>query len=106
MVNSDKGITNLHVPSDVIIDASMPAMIRTSGKMWGLTGIPKIPRPLSLTVIMPESTRQLSTFVKKMEPLMSQRWEMLQCRLNGQKRLKNTDPTTKHLKLNLQGSLE
>ena len=33
MVNSDKGITNLHVPSDVIIDASMPAMIRTSGKM-------------------------------------------------------------------------
>ena len=35
MVNSDKGITNLHVPSDVIIDASMPAMIRESGKMWG-----------------------------------------------------------------------
>ena len=34
MVNSDKGITNLHVPSDVIIDASMPAMIRTSGQMW------------------------------------------------------------------------
>jgi isocitrate dehydrogenase len=32
MVNSDKGITNLHVPSDVIVDASMPAMIRTSGK--------------------------------------------------------------------------
>ena len=38
MVNSDKGITNLHVPSDVIIDASMPAMIRTSGKMWDATG--------------------------------------------------------------------
>jgi len=34
MVNSDKGITNLHVPSDVIVDASMPAMIRTSGRMW------------------------------------------------------------------------
>lgn len=34
MVNSDKGITNLHVPSDIIIDASMPAMIRTSGQMW------------------------------------------------------------------------
>jgi len=34
MVNSDKGITNLHVPSDVIVDASMPAMIRTSGQMW------------------------------------------------------------------------
>ena len=38
MVNSDKGITNLHVPSDVIIDASMPAMIRDSGKMWGADG--------------------------------------------------------------------
>ena len=38
MVNSDKGITNLHVPSDVIIDASMPAMIRTSGQMWNASG--------------------------------------------------------------------
>jgi isocitrate dehydrogenase len=38
MVNSDKGITNLHVPSDVIIDASMPAAIRTSGKMWDAQG--------------------------------------------------------------------
>ena len=40
MVNSDKGITNLHVPSDIIIDASMPAMIRTSGRMWGPDGEP------------------------------------------------------------------
>ena len=38
MVNSDKGITNLHVPSDIIIDASMPAMIRNSGKMWNAQG--------------------------------------------------------------------
>jgi isocitrate dehydrogenase len=38
MVNSDKGITNLHVPSDVIVDASMPAMIREGGKMWGPDG--------------------------------------------------------------------
>ncbi|MFU8802722.1 MAG: NADP-dependent isocitrate dehydrogenase [Bradymonadaceae bacterium] len=38
MVNSDKGITNLHVPSDIIIDASMPAMIRESGKMWNAAG--------------------------------------------------------------------
>jgi isocitrate dehydrogenase len=38
MVNSDKGITNLHVPSDVIVDASMPAMIRDSGKMWNADG--------------------------------------------------------------------
>lgn len=38
MVDSDRGITNLHVPSDVIVDASMPAMIRTSGQMWGPDG--------------------------------------------------------------------
>ena len=38
MVDSDKGITNLHVPSDVIIDASMPAAIRSSGKMWNASG--------------------------------------------------------------------
>jgi len=38
MVNSDKGITNLHVPSDIIVDASMPAMIRSSGKMWNNHG--------------------------------------------------------------------
>ncbi len=38
MVNSDKGITNLHVPSDIIVDASMPAMIRTSGHMWNAEG--------------------------------------------------------------------
>ncbi|MBN8205462.1 NADP-dependent isocitrate dehydrogenase [Microbacterium esteraromaticum] len=37
-VNSDKGITNLHVPSDVIVDASMPALVRNGGKMWGIDG--------------------------------------------------------------------
>ena len=41
MVNSDKGITNLHVPSDVIVDASMPAMVRTSGQMWNVAGKPQ-----------------------------------------------------------------
>ncbi len=51
MVNSDKGITNLHVPSDVIIDASMPAMIRDSGKMWNAEG----KRQDALTVI-PDSS--------------------------------------------------
>ncbi|MFM9662969.1 NADP-dependent isocitrate dehydrogenase, partial [Streptomyces scabiei] len=38
MVDSDRGITNLHVPSDIIVDASMPAMIRSSGQMWGPDG--------------------------------------------------------------------
>jgi isocitrate dehydrogenase len=41
MVDSDKGITNLHVPSDIIIDASMPAAIRNAGQMWGPDGNPK-----------------------------------------------------------------
>lgn len=51
MVNSDKGITNLHVPSDVIIDASMPAMIRTSGKMWNAEG-----KPQETKAVIPDSS--------------------------------------------------
>lgn len=51
MVNSDKGISNLHVPSDVIVDASMPAMIRESGKMWGADGKLK-----DTKAVIPEST--------------------------------------------------
>ena len=51
MVNSDKGITNLHVPSDVIIDASMPAMIRTSGQMWNAEG-----KPQDAKAVIPDSS--------------------------------------------------
>ncbi|MCQ4287643.1 NADP-dependent isocitrate dehydrogenase [Pseudomonas stutzeri] len=51
MVDSVKGITNLHIPSDVIVDASMPAMIRSSGKMWGKDGTLK-----DTKAVMPEST--------------------------------------------------
>jgi len=51
MVDSVKGITNLHIPSDVIVDASMPAMIRNSGQMWGPDGKPK-----DAKAVMPEST--------------------------------------------------
>ncbi|CAI8220821.1 MAG: Isocitrate dehydrogenase [NADP] [Formosa sp. Hel1_33_131] len=51
MVNSDKGITNLHVPSHVIIDASMPAMIRTSGQMWNADG-----KAQDTKAIIPESS--------------------------------------------------
>ena len=51
MVDSDKGITNLHVPSDVIVDASMPAMIRNGGQMWGADGTAK-----DTKAVMPEST--------------------------------------------------
>ncbi len=51
MVNSDKGITNLHVPSDVIVDASMPAMIRTSGQMWNAAG-----QPQDTLAVIPDSS--------------------------------------------------
>ena len=51
MVNSDKGITNLHVPSDVIVDASMPAMIRTSGQMWNAQG-----KPQDTLAVIPDSS--------------------------------------------------
>ncbi len=51
MVDSDKGITNLHVPSDVIIDASMPAAIRTSGRMWGPDG-----KPHDTKFVIPDSS--------------------------------------------------
>ena len=51
MVDSAKGITNFHSPSDVIVDASMPAMIRIGGKMWGADG-----RPKDAKAVMPEST--------------------------------------------------
>ena len=51
MVDSDKGITNLHVPSDVIVDASMPAMIRSSGQMWNAEGLQQ-----DTKAVIPEST--------------------------------------------------
>ncbi len=51
MVNSDRGITNLHVPSDVIVDASMPAMIRNSGCMWGPDG-----RAIDTKAVIPDRT--------------------------------------------------
>jgi len=50
MVNSDKGITNLHVPSDVIVDASMPAMIREGGRMWNAQG-----KPQDTLAVIPDS---------------------------------------------------
>lgn len=51
MVNSEKGITNLHVPSDIIIDASMPAMIRNSGQMWNAEG-----KPQDTKAVIPDSS--------------------------------------------------
>jgi isocitrate dehydrogenase len=56
MVDSAKGITNFHSPNDVIVDASMPAMIRNGGKMWGADG-----RLKDVKAVMPESPSPAST---------------------------------------------
>ena len=74
MVNSDKGITNLHVPSDVIIDASMPAAIRTSGQMWGPMATPKTQKwssPIDHTRVC---IRPLSLIVRSTAPLIRRQW--------------------------------
>jgi len=73
MVDSAKGITNLHAPNDVIVDASMPAMIRIGGKMWGADGKPK-----DTKAVMPEST-----FARIYQEMINF------CKTNG-----NFDPTT------------
>ena len=75
MVDSDKGITNLHVPSDVIVDASMPAMIRTSGHMWGPDGERgRHPRGDPGLVVRRRSTRSSSTTAGPTAPTTPRRW--------------------------------
>jgi isocitrate dehydrogenase len=78
MVNSDKGITNLHVPSDVIIDASMPAMIRTSGQMWNKEG-----NQQDTKAVIPDRSyagiyQATIDFCKKMVLLILLLWEVSQ----------------------------
>jgi len=69
MVNSDKGITNLHVPSDVIVDASMPAMIRAVGQDVGRRRQDRTTRwPSSPTAATPGSTRPSSTSARRTAP--------------------------------------
>ncbi len=65
MVNSDKGITNLHVPSDIIVDASMPAMVRSSGRMWNKAG-----KEQDVKAVIPDSSyagvyQEVVSFCKK-----------------------------------------
>ena len=98
MVNSDNGITNLHVPSDVIIDASMPAMIRNSGKMWNKDG-----KAQDTKAVIPDSSyagiyQRLLIFVKNMELLILRLWELFLTLVLWLKKLKNTVLMIKHLK--------
>jgi isocitrate dehydrogenase len=74
MVDSDRGITNLHVPSDVIIDASMPAMIRTSGQMWNADG-----EQQDTKAVIPDSSyaalyQETIDFCKRTAPSTPPRW--------------------------------
>ena len=73
-VDSDRGITNLHVPSDVIIDASMPAMIRTSGRMWARTASPGTRRRSSRTRATPPCTRRRSRTAAATAPSTRRAW--------------------------------
>ena len=76
MVNSEKGITNLHVPSDVIVDASMPAALRSSGQMWGADGQLQDTKAMIPDRCYAGITKRCLLFVNIMEPLMYRRWGM------------------------------
>ena len=96
MVDSDRGITNLHVPSDVIIDASMPAMIRTSGQMWNARGRPaghqgRHPR-LAAT---PRCTRRRSTSAASTAPSTRRRWARRRTSASWRRRPRSTARTTR-----------
>ncbi len=84
MVDSDKGITNLHVPSDVIIDASMPAMIRASGRMWNAEG-----KQQDTKAVIPDSgsrpcTQRRLSSANNMARSIRRRWERSpRCWLDG-----------------------
>ena len=98
MVNSDKGITNLHVPSDVIVDASMPAMIRSSGKMWNAKANSKTPSPSSRTAATPASIKRLSTSAKNTVPSTREPWAPCRTSASWRRPPKNTAHTIKPLK--------
>ena len=100
MVNSDKGITNLHVPSDVIIDASMPAMIERQDKCGMQKATHKTPRLLFRIVVTQGFIRPPSIFVKKMVLLTPLQWERFQMWDLWLKKQKNMDRMTKLLKFN------
>ena len=92
MVNSDKGITNLHVPSDIIIDASMPAMIRNSGQMWNAEGKSQD------TKAVPEFTQLQLIFAKSTVPLTQPPWVQFQMLGLWHKRPKSMGLMTRLLK--------
>ena len=95
MVDSDRGITNLHVPSDVIIDASMPAMIRTSGQMWNRAGDQRTPRRSSPTPATPPCTRRRSTSAASTARSTRRRWARRRTSASWRRRPRSTARTTR-----------
>jgi len=95
MVNSDKGITNLHVPSDIIIDASIPPLIRDSGKMWGPDG-----KLHDTKVVIPDasyarSITRSSNSVKRTALSIRKPWAACPTSVSWRKRPRNTVHTTR-----------
>ena len=81
MVDSDKGVTNLHVPSDVIVDASMPALIRSSGQGWNAAG-----EQQDAKCVIPDSLWRSTTTIEHCRahgPSTRRRWNHAQCRADG-----------------------
>src|SRR6185436_11702270 len=95
MVDSSKGITNFHSPSDVIVDASMPAMIRAGGKMYGADG-----RLKEVKAVMPESTfariyQEIINFCKWQARSTRGPWAPCPTWASWRRRRRNTAPTTR-----------
>ena len=99
MVNSDKGITNLHVPSDIIIDASMPPVIRDSGRCGILKASCKTPKRSFPTPVTPRCIMRSSSSVRSMAPLILRPWEAFPTWVSWRRQRRNTDRTTRLSKL-------
>ena len=95
MVDSDRGITNLHVPSDVIIDASMPAMIRAGGHLWGRTDGPRTRSPSSRTPPTPGSIRPSSRTAAPTGPWTRPPWAQCPTWASWPTRPRSTAATTR-----------
>jgi hypothetical protein len=93
MVDSARGITNFHSPNDIIVDASMPAMIRNSGKMWGADGRLKDVKGRDARVnLLPGYTRRSSTSASGMVPLIRRPWARFPTLASWRSRLRSTAP--------------
>jgi isocitrate dehydrogenase len=94
-VDSSRGITNLHVPSDIIIDASMPVVVRDSGRCGTPTTPSRTPRPSSRTRATPPSTPRRSTSAASTASSTRPRWARCRTSASWRRRPRSTAPTTR-----------